>query len=234
MKAREVLFWPGISTEVTEKIKKSPVCLENRLGQHIEPLKSHEIPPLHWAKVGTDILHKNGRNYLITVDYYSKWPELTLLNSMTNTAVITALVSFQKTRASSMAPQDRSTHSPMASEKNSANPEGNVGESGGPVQSPPFKQQYAYKVVILSLAQMLMGRRLRSSFPVTEDMLKPQLHDPEEVLPLLKERQRKQKIHHDRTAKELSLLRDGEVVTVKEGNKWKPATATQTLPSSRS
>ena len=46
-----------------------------------------------WAKVGTDLLHKNGRNYLITIDYYSKWPEVTLLNSMTSTAVIIALKS---------------------------------------------------------------------------------------------------------------------------------------------
>ena len=35
----------------------------------------------------------NGRNYLVTIDYYSKWPEMTLLNSMTSTAVITALKS---------------------------------------------------------------------------------------------------------------------------------------------
>ena len=69
------------------------VCLENRPCQQFEPLKSHEIPPLPWAKVGTDLLHKNGRNYLVTIEYYSKWPELTLLNSMTSTAVITALKS---------------------------------------------------------------------------------------------------------------------------------------------
>ena len=92
-RARDVLFWPRMSVEITEKIKNCPVCLENQPSQQPEPLKSHEIPPSPWAKVGTDILHKNGQNYLKTVDYYSKWPEMTLLLSMTSTRVITALKS---------------------------------------------------------------------------------------------------------------------------------------------
>ena len=92
-RAQDVLFWPRMSVEITEKIKNCPVCLENQPSQQPEPLKSHEIPPSPWAKVGTDILHKNGQNYLITVDYYSKWPEMTLLLSMTSTGVITALKS---------------------------------------------------------------------------------------------------------------------------------------------
>ena len=48
--------------------------------------------------------------------------------------------------------------------------------------------------------KMLMARRLRTSIAVTEDMLKPPLYDPQEVLPKLKERQRKQKLQHDKTA----------------------------------
>ena len=90
-RAREVLFWPGMTVDLTEKIKNCPVCFENRPSQQPEPLRSHEIPPLPWAKVGTAILHKNSRNYLVTIDYYSKWPNLTLLPSMTSTGVITAL-----------------------------------------------------------------------------------------------------------------------------------------------
>ena len=70
-----------------------PSVSRESASQQSEPLKSYEIPPLPWAKVGTDLLHKNGQNYLITTDYYSKWPDLTLFNSMTSTAVITALKS---------------------------------------------------------------------------------------------------------------------------------------------
>ena len=84
--------------------------------------------------------------------------------------------------------------------------------------------------------KMLTARRLRTSIAVTEDMLKPQLNDPKEVLPKLKERQRKQRLQHDKTALGLPPLRDGEVVSVREGNKWKYvrcARFSQVLPSSR-
>ena len=260
-RARDVLFWPRMSVEITEKIKNCPVCLENRPSQQPEPLKSHEIPPLPWAKVGTDILHKNGRNYLVTVDYYSKWPEMTLLPSMTSTGVITALKSqFARYGVPSVVVSDNGpcynsaefrkfsedwgfehiTSSPGYPQSN--------GQSERTVQTvkamlekagDPYKALLSYRntpleEVSLSPSQMLMGRRLRTSIPATEDLLKPQLYDPEDVLPKLKERQRKQKLQHDRKAKELPPLRDGEVVRVREGNKWKPARVTQVLPSPRS
>ena len=261
MKARDVLFWPGMAAEVTEKVRKCPVCLENRPCQQSEPLKSHEIPPLPWAKVGTDLLHKNGRNYLVTIDYYSKWPELTLLNSMTSTAVITALKSqFARYGVPSVLMSDNGpcysseqfkqfsqdwcfhhvTSSPGYPQSN--------GQSERSVQTlkamlekadDPYKALLSYRntpldSVNLSPAQMLMGRRLRTFIPVTEDMLRPQLYDPEEVLPKLKERQSKQKVQHDRTAKKLPPLKEGEVVRLKEGSKWKPARVTEILPSPRS
>ena len=260
-RARDVLFWPRMSVEITEKIKNCPVCLENRPSQQPEPMKSHEIPPLPWAKVGTDILHKNGRNYLVTVDYYSKWPEMTLLPSMTSTGVITALKSqFARYGVPSVVVSDNgpcysSTEFRKFSEdwgfghitSSPGYPQSN-GQSEGTVKTvkamlekagDPYKALLSYRntpleEVNLSPSQMLMGRRLRTSIPATEDLLKPQLYDPEDVLPKLKERQRKQKLQHDRKAKELPPLRDGEVVRVREGNKWKPARVTQVLPSPRS
>ena len=48
-------------------------------------------------------------------------------------------------------------------------------------------------------------------------MLTPQLDDPEKVLPKLKERQRKQKVQHDHTAKKLPPLKEGKAVRLKEG-----------------
>lgn len=156
MKARDLLFWPGMAAEITEKVKKCPLCLENPPCQQSEPLKSHEIPPLPWAKVGTDLLHKNDRNYLVTIDHYSKWPELTLLNSMTSTAVITALKSqFARYGVPSVLMSDNGpcysseqfkqfsqdwclilimshraldTHSVMANQKVCQNPDKNTGE----------------------------------------------------------------------------------------------------------
>ena len=47
--------------------------------------------------------------------------------------------------------------------------------------------------------KVLLARRLRTSIAVTEDMSKAPLYDGKEVLPKLKERQRKQKLQHDKT-----------------------------------
>ena len=66
---------------------------------------------------------------------------------------------------------------------------------------------------------MLMRRRLTTQIPMTREMLKPKLYDPEEVLPKLKERQRKQKVRYDKAAKELPPLLNFEFVRVREGNK---------------
>ena len=66
----------------------------------------------------------------------------------------------------------------------------------------------------VNLSSSQMGRRLRTQIPMTREMIKPQLYDPEEVLPKLKERQRKQKLQHDKTAKELPPVMNGEFVRV--------------------
>ena len=52
---------------------------------------SHDIPDRHWAKVGTDLFAKDGRDYLITVDYYSNFWEVDLLPSTESTMVINKL-----------------------------------------------------------------------------------------------------------------------------------------------
>lgn len=102
----------------------------------------------------------------------------------------------------------------------------------------PYKALLSYRNtpldgVNLSPAQMLVGRSMRTFIPVTDDMLEPQLYDAEEVPLKLKERQRKQKVQHDHTAKEWPPLKEGEVVRLKKGSKWKPARVTKILLSPR-
>ena len=82
-----------MSTAVVQKIENCSVCIEHQPSKQRETLQPREIPSLPWAKVGTDIMHKNGHNYLIIVDYYSKWPEMAKLNSMTSSAIIAVLKS---------------------------------------------------------------------------------------------------------------------------------------------
>ena len=69
------------------------VCLEYRKSNTKEPLINHEVPQRAWSKVGTDLFCLNSENYIIIVDYYSKFPEIQKLEETTSSSVITALKS---------------------------------------------------------------------------------------------------------------------------------------------
>ena len=88
--------------------------------------------------------------------------------------------------------------------------------------------------VNLSPAQLLMGRRLRSTVPQTTEMLKPESHDPQVVHASLVDRQMKQKQYHDKSAKDLGPLKEGETVRVQTEKKWKPARVIEKLVEPRS
>ena len=79
-----------------------------------------------------------------------------------------------------------------------------------------------------------MGRRLRSTVPQTTEMLKPESHDPQVVHASLVDRQMKQKQYHDKSAKDLGPLKEGETVRVQTEKKWKPARVIEKLVEPRS
>lgn len=255
-RAREVLCWPRMNQDIKESIQQCPKCLENQPKQRAEPL--HEIPPLPWSKVGTDLLLKDGRNYIVTVDYYSKWPELTLLNSCTSAAVITALKSqFARYGITSVLISDNgpcyssqdffkdfTTECDIQHIKSSPGYPKSNGQAERTVRTvkamlekakDPYSALLAHRNtpidgVNLSPAQMLMGRRLRTTVPQTTEMLIPQRYDPEEVIGKLKERQVRQKSYHDKSSRLLMPLKEGETVRIQEDKKWKPAQVVKQLP----
>ena len=56
-----------------------------------EPLISHGIPQRPWSKLGMDIFTFNGKGYLLIVDYYSKYLEVSHLATKTTACVISHL-----------------------------------------------------------------------------------------------------------------------------------------------
>ena len=78
-KAIDVSYWPGMNDEIRDFTGQCSTC--NQLGQKQckEPRVTHEIPNRPWSKVGMDLFSCLGKEYLITVDYYSDFWELDLL-----------------------------------------------------------------------------------------------------------------------------------------------------------
>ena len=83
-------LYPALQTcRVTEQlVKKCSICNKYRNKQPNEPLIPHPIPDRPWKKVGVDIFTLYGKVYLIVVDYYSKYPKVSLLKGKTAFSVI--------------------------------------------------------------------------------------------------------------------------------------------------
>ena len=63
-RAREVLFWPGMSVEIEQMVNNCSVCADYTKNQPSEPLKPSVPPSLPWKKIGTDLFESRGEHYL--------------------------------------------------------------------------------------------------------------------------------------------------------------------------
>jgi transposase InsO family protein len=90
-RARGILFWPGMCAQLDDIVERCPTCNRLRPSQPKEPLMSHSIPTRPWQKVATDIFSWNDRQFLVTVDYYSRFFEIDELSQLTSRAVIRKL-----------------------------------------------------------------------------------------------------------------------------------------------
>ena len=86
-RARQSLWWPGLSRQLEEIVKNCSVC-RKCTNQRSEPLITTALPELPWQRVGTDLFEFKGRSYLLIVDYYSRFIEVALLNRTTAEEVI--------------------------------------------------------------------------------------------------------------------------------------------------
>ena len=88
-RARDVLYWPGMSTQIEDFVSNCSVCSTYTRSNTKEPLLPHSIPSRPWSKVGGDLFELRGKHYLILVDYYSGFVELNHLHTTTSNQVIT-------------------------------------------------------------------------------------------------------------------------------------------------
>ncbi|UYV61647.1 K02A2.6-like [Cordylochernes scorpioides] len=53
LRARETVWWPGISEEIAETVRKCSVCIQEAVSKH-EPLIPTNFPTRPWQKIGVD------------------------------------------------------------------------------------------------------------------------------------------------------------------------------------
>ena len=80
--ARDNVFWPGMYFQIEEKIARCQTSEVFRSKQSKEPLINHNITDIPFHKIGEDLFHMNNQNYILIIDYYSKFPEILELNQI--------------------------------------------------------------------------------------------------------------------------------------------------------
>ena len=68
-----------MSKEITEHVLQCTTCLKHHNSNAKELLIPHEFPDRPFQKIGVDLFHFDGKEYLLTVDYYSRFFEIDYL-----------------------------------------------------------------------------------------------------------------------------------------------------------
>ena len=63
-RAADVLYWPGFATHLRDVLAACDICCSFDVRQQKESLHSHAVPTRPWAKVGADLFHFDGNEYL--------------------------------------------------------------------------------------------------------------------------------------------------------------------------
>ena len=92
-RARECLYWPGMTADIKNHVSTCEACREYERSQSKETLKSHETPSRPWQYVAVDLFELEGKSYLVTSDYFSDFFELDHLRSTSSVHVIRKLKS---------------------------------------------------------------------------------------------------------------------------------------------
>ena len=69
-RGRDILFRPGISSQIEEKVSQCSLCAQFQRAQPREPMIIQDLPDRMWSKGGTDLFEYNGVHYMLCVDYY--------------------------------------------------------------------------------------------------------------------------------------------------------------------
>ena len=242
-RARVCVYWPAMYEAIEQTVKKCPVCNKHSKGNQKEPMIPHEIPNRPWEKLGADYYFTfAGKDYLLVVDYFSKYPEVVRMNSKTAEATMKEMTQIfsrhgiPNTLVADNMPFNSKAFKRFAKEwdfsvvtSNPKYPQSNglVERNVQTIKNLLRKAKEGMKDEQLALlefrntpisglqespAQLLMSRRLWSALPMTPSMLQP--HVNVHTKEKLKHRQTTQKNYYDKTTKSLPTLKPNDTVVV--------------------
>ena len=259
--ARDIVYRPGMKSEIEKMVERCPECQENKRQQQNEPMVPTQTPERPWQVVAADLLQCSARNWLVVTDYYSDFIEVEELcqNTYSSTVIeklarIFAVHGRPDKLITDNGPQFRShqfhtfvddwgmTHSTTSPYHHQAN--GKVERANQTVRHMLEKvngniTKFYYGLLQLrntpnpdvSPGQRLMSRRTATKLPTSNPLLQPQVVTNSQVKANIKERHEKSKRYYNRKARNMEPLRPSDTIRMRMGNKWKPAQLTPVQPS---
>ena len=92
-RARTTVWWPGMTKHIKDLIASCNVCCR-MIVNRAEPLMNSEMPGRPWQRIALDLFHFQNKDYLVVVDFYSRWIEIPLMHSTTASTIINHLKSL--------------------------------------------------------------------------------------------------------------------------------------------
>jgi transposase InsO family protein len=252
-RARQAVFWPGINKDIEETVRSCSECQTYRNSQQKEPMTVMEEPELPWQMVGTDLFKFNKKDYVLVVDYKTKFFEVDILPDTKSTTVVEKLSKMMSTHGipevvrSDGGPQYISYEfkefasrygfqhimsSPYYSQGNGlAEAYVQIAKNRMKKSKDPWLAFLEIKNTPIecgeSPAKLLMSRELRSVLPVTRESLRPRLVNQEDCESTAQRKKERRTEQYNRGARSLPELQDGEQIRVQVNSEWKPATVVQ-------
>lgn len=251
-KAQEAIYYPGLMRDIETLVLGCIICQKYSKTNVREPLCSHEVPELPWQKVAIDFMTVASQDFLVLVDYFSKFVVVNKLTNKTAQSVVTTLKNIFAINGLPMEifsdngpPFDSreyitfarsydiklTTSSPRYPRSNgmverSIQTIKNLFLKAIETKSDPFLAIMDYnstpKQNLPAPCTLLMGRQFRTNLPVKTENLRPKFSCKEACKNMIRN-QEKQKRYYDKSVKKLPNLEVGDPIFLQEGiRKWSP------------
>lgn len=225
-RAKSSVWWPSIDADIERLVKNCHSCLKQSTNRKM-PLQQTEFPDRPWQRIAIDLFFLGGKWWVVMTDYFSRYPELAPLSSLSSSAVINHCKSIfarhgipevvvsdngpQFSRAlgaefSRFAREYNFRHVTSSPHYHQSN---GMAESAVKIIKGSLKKTGdAYKTLLsyrtsplkngFSPAELLMGRRLRTALPTSSESLQPRTPDLRKLAAFEKTQRCRQKKDYDR------------------------------------
>lgn len=92
-RAKTSVWCPDLSNQPEELVNNCSMCIKERVYRP-EPVIPSELPDRPWQKSGVDLLVLKGLSFLLIVDFFSRYVEVTKLTRFTSPDVVVHLKSI--------------------------------------------------------------------------------------------------------------------------------------------